>query len=257
MNSFLKFTTVAIVLSLSGAAYAAGAAAGTGAAVSPSLDVSPTGQLSTSGTLVKGTYVVSGTTSDQGGDSGSFSFRLIVGTITQGAPIRATVGPIASATFTDQLAVTGASGTISFTQTSGTPSLVVSPTGQVTTSGALALGSYLAQGTTSDPSGDTGTFTLTVLVATIPPPSITLPSARRVVGTAVAGRTVMLRIIGSGFYGRPMVSSHPGTIARVIKDTGTQLVVRVSVRPGSRPGTYTFTITLASKKTVKIRYVQH
>ena len=223
---------------------------------SPSLNVSSTGVVTTSGQLAQGTYTATGTTG-AGSLTGTFSFTLSVGLLVQNLPTSASSSVTASATFMDQLAVTGASGTISFTQTSGTPWLVVSPTGQVTTSGALALGSYLAQGTTSDPSGDTGTFTLTVLVATIPPPSITLPSARRVVGTAVAGRTVMLRIIGSGFYGRPMVSSHPGTIARVIKDTGTQLVVRVSVRPGSRPGTYTFTITLASKKTVKIRYVQH
>jgi hypothetical protein len=126
----------------------------------------------------------------------------------------------------------------------------------VSTSGALAIGSYLTRGTTSDPSGDTGTFTFTVVIATIRPATVTPPSARRVVGTAVAGRTVTLRIIGLGFYGRPTVSSHAGTIARVTKDTGTQLVVRVSVRSGSRRGTFTFTITLANKKTVKVHYVQ-
>jgi hypothetical protein len=222
---------------------------------SPSLNVSSTGVVTTSGQLAQGTYTATGATG-AGSLTGTFSFTLSVGLLVQNLPTSASSSVTASATFTDQLSVTGASGTVTFTPTSGTPSLVVSPTGRVSTSGALAIGSYLTRGTTSDPSGDTGTFTFTVVIATIRPATVTPPSARRVVGTAVAGRTVTLRIIGLGFYGRPTVSSHAGTIARVTKDTGTQLVVRVSVRSGSRRGTFTFTITLANKKTVKVHYVQ-
>jgi len=56
---------------------------------------------------------------------------------------------------------------VTYVQTSGTPSLVVSTSGLVTTSGALTAGSYVAKGTTSDPAGDTGTFTLTLKVGAL------------------------------------------------------------------------------------------
>ncbi|MGC8509798.1 MAG: hypothetical protein ACP5PB_02880, partial [Acidimicrobiales bacterium] len=130
----------------------------------PSLVVSPTGLVTTSGSLAAGSYVARGTTSDAAGDTGTFAFRLVVGQLTQGAPLRTTTSVAGSATFSDQLAVTGASGAVTFAQTSGTPSLVVSPTGLVTTSGSLAAGSYVARGTTSDAAGDTGTFAFRLVV---------------------------------------------------------------------------------------------
>ncbi len=220
------------------------------------LVVSPTGLVSTSGALTAGSYVARGTTTDAAGDTGTFAFRLVVGALTQDAPLRATTSASASATFTDQLAVTGASGAVTFTQTSGTPSLVVSPTGLVSTSGALTAGSYVASGTTVDAVGDTGTFTLTLVVAPPPTPTVVTPHATRVIGYAVTGATTVMRITGVGFTGRPVVRSHPGVTALVTADNGHLLTVRVRTAPHTRAGVFTFTITLANHTTLRVRYVQ-
>ena len=238
---------------------ASGAVIFTQSSGAPALAVSPTGRLTTSGALALGSYVARGTTSDASGDAGTYFFNLIVsgvGAIVQSSPTTATVAPASSATFTDQLAVTGASGAVTFTQSSGAPALAVSPTGRLTTSGALALGSYVVQGATADASGDTGAFSFTLVVGTPARPTVVLPVATRVIGRAAAGRTVTLRILGSGFTGRPTVRSHAGTTAVVTRDAGTSLTVRVTVRPRSRRGTFIFTITLANRKSCRVRYLQ-
>ncbi len=227
----------------------------------PSLVVSPTGLITTSGALAAGSYVVRGTVSDAAGGAGSYFFNLVVtpaGVLTQSSPATVAVVVAASSTFTDQLAVTGASGAVTFTQTSGSPSLVVSPTGLITTSGALAAGSYVVRGTVSDAAGDLGTFSVLVTVSPSSPPApkIVVLEATRVIGHVVAGRTVTLRIIGSGFEGRPLVRSHAGTSALVVADTGTVLTVRVTVARGSRNGIFSFTIRLANGKVCSVRYVQ-
>ena len=63
-------------------------------------------------------------------------------------------------------------GAVNYVQTSGTPNVLVSATGLVTTAGTLSPGAYHVTGTTTDPTGDEGTFTfvLTVTKATTTPP---------------------------------------------------------------------------------------
>jgi len=97
------------------------------------------------------------------------------------APISTSVSVGNSATFSNQLVTTNNSGAVSYVQTGGTPDLVVSPTGLVTTSGALTPGSYAATGTTSDPAGNTGTFTITLDIGVLlqsSPTSATLRALR-------------------------------------------------------------------------------
>jgi hypothetical protein len=53
------------------------------------------------------------------------------------------------------------------------------------------------------------------------------------------------------------VTSHHGTTAQVLSDSGTALAVRVSVKPRSRNGIFTFTITLLNGKTTTVKYNQH
>jgi hypothetical protein len=226
----------------------------------PAMVVSPTGLITTSGTLAVGSYVVRGTMSDASGDTGTFFFNLRVGpagTITQSPPAKASTTTVTSATFTDQLAVTGSSGGVAYVQTSGAPAMVVSPTGLITTSGTLAVGSYVVRGTMSDASGDAGTFffNLRVGTTTTTPGGVSL-IARRVIGYAVAGRTMTLKIIGSGFSGRPIVRSHAGTAALVTRDSGTMLTLRVKVKSGSRSGIFAFVITMANGKSCSVRYIQ-
>jgi major membrane immunogen (membrane-anchored lipoprotein) len=231
---------------------------------SPSLLVSSTGLLTTSGALPFGTYDATGTTSDTSGDAGVFTFTMTVGPITQNSPTTASVVTTSTPTFNDQLSVSRNTGPVTFTQSSGSPSLLVSSSGAVSTNGAtLAAGTYKATGTTTDGFGDQGTFvfTLTVTAAapTAPVAPVTPPGpvAQYVVGHAVAGRTVTLQIIGTGFYGRPTVTSHAGTNALVVSDSGTELLVRVEVKPRSRNGVFTFTITLLNGKTTTVKYNQH
>jgi len=220
---------------------------------SPQLVVSPSGVVTTSGTLTAGAYKVSGTESDAAGDEGAFAFALKVGALVQRAPTLASVTTTGSPTFSEQLDVGANLGAITYVQKSGSPNLAVSSSGDVTTNGALAVGTYHATGTTSDATGDIGTFTF-ALDVTAPPPAP--PVAASVKGYAVAGGTTTLGIFGSGFVGRPRVTSHPGTTATVIRDTGTELVVRVSVRAHSRNGVFTFTVTLANGESCQINYDQ-
>jgi len=238
-----------------------GAVVFTQSAGAPSLLVSSTGMLTTSGALPFGTYTASGTTSDPSGDVGVFTFTMTVGPITQNSPTTASVVTTSTSTLSDQLSVSHNTGPVTFTQLTGSPNLVVSSAGVVSSNGAtLVPGTYKAAGTTSDGYGDQGTFvfTLTVTAATpvvpVAPPG---PVAQYVVGHVVAGKTVILQIIGTGFYGRPTVTSHHGTTAQVLSDSGTALAVRVSVKPRSRNGIFTFTITLLNGKTTTVKYNQH
>ena len=224
---------------------------------SPKLVVSPTGLVTTDGTLAKGSYSTSGTTSDVNGDKGKFTYTLKVGTITQSTPTSISTSMSESTSFTHQLVVTGNDNPVTFVQTVGTPNLVVSSTGLLTTGGELPIGSYVARGTTSDGNADTGTYFYNLIVtADVVVPATTGPVATRVVGYAVAGRSVSLAIIGSGFFGRPLVSSHAGTTALVTKDSGTLLIVKVTVKPRSRNGTFTFTIRLSDGTQCQVKYQQ-
>jgi len=218
----------------------------------PALIVGASGLVTTSGALTAGTYIAKGTTSDSAGDTGTFSLSVKVGALVQRDPITATVLTTNSPTFSNQLDVGANLGPVTYVQTRGTPSLVVSTTGLVTTSGALAKGTYRATGTVSDASGDKGTFTFTLSVAT----PLVVPTATSVTGYAVAGRTRTLTIHGTGFYGDPRITSHLGTTAVVTRDTGQVLVVRVAVRARSRKGVFTFSIVLADGESCHVRYNQ-
>ena len=235
----------------------------------PQLVVSSSGLLTTSGTLPAGTYHASGTASDTLGDTGTFTFTLTVGQLVQRPPLRASVSADQTATYSVQLDVGANLGPITYVETSGQPALVVSSTGLVTTSGALTPGTYPVSGTVTDPTGDGGAFTFTLTVTpaaattttSAPPPTTTTtvpspPRAVAVIGRALAGRTRILTVTGSGFYGRPRITSHPGTRVIVAHDTGNLLVLHVSVRPGSRNGVFVFTLVFKDGQRCRVRYVQ-
>jgi outer membrane protein assembly factor BamB len=97
--------------------------------------------------------------------SNTFTDTLSAVAIVQGSPTSGTVTTVASNTFTDTLsAASGFVGQVTWTQSTGSPQLLVSSSGGVTTSGFLAAGTYTATGTTADGYGDTGTFTYTLTV---------------------------------------------------------------------------------------------
>jgi hypothetical protein len=136
-----------------------------------SISVAGDGKLTTSGFLVGSsagtTYTATGTDADAYGDTGTFTYSLTVyaNTITQSSNTTGTTDVAGSSAFTDTLApATGFVGPVTFTQTSPTTNLNVSADGSLTTTGALAAGSYTVVGTTADGFGDTGTFTYTLTV---------------------------------------------------------------------------------------------
>jgi major membrane immunogen (membrane-anchored lipoprotein) len=223
---------------------------------SPSLVVGSSGLITTSGSLSAGKYVATGTVTDSLGDKGTFTFTLTVGALVQRTPTTASITTTGSLTFSQQLSVGANFGTETFVQTTGTPNLLVSSSGLVTTGGTLAAGTYKTTGTVTDATGDQGTFTFTLTVVKPPPPPPAKPTATLVKGTVVAGRTVTIAIDGTGFIGQPKVTSHAGTSAVVLRDTGKVLIVRVKSAAHSRNGTFTFTITLSDGDTCQVHYVQ-
>jgi large repetitive protein len=92
---------------------------------------------------------------------------------------------------------------------------------------------------------------LATTVTVLPPP----PAAVRIDTALRAGRWMTAHIIGSGFYGRPLVVSNlVGTSALVTHDSGRVLTLRVFVARGSHPGHYRFTIVFAHGERNLLRY---
>jgi hypothetical protein len=189
----------------------------------------------------------------------SFTFAATAKTLSQNLPVTGTVTAAASAGFTAQLASSGNTGTVTYTQVAGSASVLVSGTGAVTTKAALTPGTYTASGTTADPNGDAGTFTYTLTVTgttvTTPPPTTTKPPrASRVVGSIVVGRTTSVTITGTGFTAGPRIIGHAGTVASVVRTTSTRIIVRVRVVKTARSGRYRFTIQFRSGKKTSVVY---
>ena len=218
--------------------------------------VSASGLITTSGELAAGSYIVTGSESDATGDKGTFSVTLTVGALVQRLPTMASITTVKSSSFSEQLSVGANFGAETFVQTRGTPSLLVSSSGLVSTSGPLAVGTYKAAGTVSDATGDVGVYDFTLSVTAPPPPPPPPPTATVVEGHAVAGRTVTLAIHGTNFFGQPAITSHLGTSVVVLRDTGTVLIARVKSARHSRNGVFTFTITLADGASCHVRYNQ-
>ena len=77
----------------------------------------------------------------------------------------------------------------------------------------------------------------------------------RVAGVIIVGRTRIVTLVGSGFYGRPsIISNVRGLTSRVIRDTGTHLVVVVSVKPGAPLGTRVLVVILRNGKRAAVRF---
>ena len=148
------------------------------------VNVDSSGAVTTTGALAANTYTVSGTDSDIYGDTGTWSYSLVVTpSIIQGAPMANSVTTTSSANFTDQLTYTGNVGPVSFTTLSSEPAgLDVSTAGAVSPSGPLVAGTYVVSGTDTDTNGDVGTWTYTLTVnaaaiTQISPSSGTAPTA--------------------------------------------------------------------------------
>jgi hypothetical protein len=183
----------------------------------------------------------------------SFPFSVTSKTLSQNLPESATLATASTSGYTTQLTSSGNTGTVTYTQTAGTPQVVVSGSGAVTTSGALAAGTYTATGTTADPNGDAGTFTfkLTVTGAVATAPA---PKATRVAGYGVLGRTDTIAIIGTGFAAGSRIIARPGVVATPLHTTSTRITARLRVAKTAKKGTFRFTIDFKNGKKTSVVY---
>jgi len=97
---------------------------------------------------------------------------------------------------------------------------------------------------------DGGFASAVILPATTPtPPAKPKPfHVSGVHGHAVVGHTSSLTITGTGFHGQPKITSNaPGTRAVVTHDYGTRLIVKVTTKATTKPGTKVFTVRQGSK----------
>lgn len=84
-----------------------------------------------------------------------------------------------------------------------------------------------------------------------------VPRASRMSGPVWTGRTTTTRIIGSGFYGLPRITSNArGTRVAVTRDSGHVLTVRVRVTTTSAKGEHRFTLVFAHGQRASLRYRQ-
>jgi hypothetical protein len=182
----------------------------------------------------------------------SFTYTVVAKTLSQNLPVSATV---TSATgFTAQLATSGNNGAVTYTQTAGSPDIVVSSSGAVSTSGALPSSTYTASGTTADPNGDSGTFTFKLNVTGSTITKTAAPKANRITGWGIIGHTDVLVITGTNFGTHPRVIGHAGTVASVIRSSATHIYLKVRVVKGAKKGTYRFIIQFSNGKRTSINY---
>lgn len=87
-----------------------------------------------------------------------------MGLITQTSPINDTAIAGVSAAYTNQITVVGSTGPLLFETTHPSTSVTVSPSGAISTTGTLALGSFTVSGTVTDGSSDSGTWVFTLNV---------------------------------------------------------------------------------------------
>ncbi|OYV64615.1 MAG: hypothetical protein B7X07_05895 [Actinobacteria bacterium 21-64-8] len=83
-----------------------------------------------------------------------------------------------------------------------------------------------------------------------------LPLARRTLGVAGRGRTSLIEILGSGFYGRPTVESNQAAVrAYVTADNGRVLKVQVLSPYYAHPGVGYLTLRFSKGRVLRIRYL--
>ncbi len=112
--------------------------------------------------------------------------------------------------FAGQLSTSGGSGGVTYAQSSGSPAVVVSSSGAVTSPAPLAAGTYTASGSVTDSLGSTGTW------------SFTLTRTATVLSSTPATAS---RVYGSGFEGQLTTTGGSGTVTYVQSSGSPNVVV--------------------------------
>jgi hypothetical protein len=169
-------------------------------------------------------------------------------------------GGTVGTSYSQTLAGTGGAGTYVWTETGALPGGLSLSSAGVISGTPTSAGAFPFTVTMTDVNGQSTTGSLSITTAGTTTTTKPKPKPKfhviKVHGYAVVGRTETLTITGTGFYGKPRVtSSERRTTVVVAHDRGTQLVVRVKVPKGSRKGRYTFTIRLANGQTARVTYL--
>ena len=203
----------------------------------PHLKVAASGKVSALASLAAGTYKATGTAKDSLDDRGTWGFTLVVRSnkITQAAPASATAAT--GKAFTAQLKVSGSRGTVTYTQLTGLPHLLVSASGKVSTMSTLAAGTYKATGSVKDSLGDRGfwSFTLTVTAGKF-------IQISPVTATITRGKAFTVQLRVSGSTGTVTYAQTKGTPQLKVTRSG-----KLSAPDTLAAGTYTATGTAKDK----------
>jgi hypothetical protein len=107
--------------------------------------------------------------------------------------------------------------------------------------------------TLTNPDGGSGTFPLN---GGPNPNTVTpTPHAVRTVGVVHTGKTSVVKVVGTHFYGQPKVSSNDkGTTVRTTGDTGKILTLRVTTKKTTKHGVHTFIIRFANGEQTSVKY---
>ncbi len=109
--------------------------------------------------------------------------------------------------------------------------------------------------TLTNPDGGSGTFPLNG--GPNPNTATPKPKANAVHGRVHTGKVTTVTISGTHFYGQPTITSNAkGTSAKVTKDTGTSLTVRVTTKKTTPKGVHTFILRFANGEQTSVKYSQ-
>jgi hypothetical protein len=224
----------------------------------PDLKASSSGKVSAPATLAAGTYKATGTDKDTYGDTGTWSFTLIVkaNKLTQIAPATATT--TMGKAFTDQLKTSGGTGTVTYAQSTGAPDLKASSSGAVSAPATLAAGTYKAAGTARDSLGDTGSWSFTLTVKANKLTQIAPTTATTTTGEAFTGQLKVSGSHGTVTYAQSIgapdlkVSSSGAVSAPATLAAGTYKAAGTARDSLGDTGSWSFTLTVKANKLTQI-----
>jgi len=179
-------------------------------------------------------------------------------------PVPAVTGTYYVPTFTSNAEVTinGTGFETGITASSANPDYTVLAVASTPTTVTLLVttDSNATTGTSStitltNPDGGSGTFPLN---GGPNPKTVTpAPKATVVHGVVHTGKTTTVLISGSHFYGQPKITSNAkGTTARVEKDNGKTLTVKVTTKSTTPKGVHTFIIRFANGEQTNVKYTE-
>jgi hypothetical protein len=224
----------------------------------PELKVSASGVVSAPATLAAGTYKATGTARDSLGDTGTWSFALTVtaNKLTQVAPTSGTTTP--GKTFTGQLEVSSAHGTVTYSQSTGAPQLKVSASGMVSAPAWLVAGTYKAAGSARDSLGDIGTWSFALTVTANKLTQVAPTTATTTPGKAFTGQLELSGASGAVTYsqltGAPhlTVSSSGKISAAATLPAGTYDATGSVKDTSGDTGTWSFALTVTTSKLFQV-----